>query len=60
MTTGFYFFGPHSKASGILTPQPEIEPAPPAVEAQSLNHWTTRDVPPQLALRACVSLLGLP
>ena len=22
-----------------------IEPAPPAVEAQSLNHWTAREVP---------------
>ena len=22
-----------------------IEPVPPAVEAQSLNHWTTREVP---------------
>ena len=22
-----------------------MEPAPPAVEAQSLNHWITREVP---------------
>ena len=28
------------KAQGILFPQPGIEPVPPAVEAQSLNHWT--------------------
>ena len=31
---------------GILVPQPEIEPVPPAVEAQSLNPWTAREVPP--------------
>ena len=30
---------------GILVPQPGIEPTPPAVEAQSLNHWTTSEVP---------------
>ena len=26
-------------------PPPGIKPTPPAVEAQSLNHWTTREVP---------------
>ena len=30
----------------ILVPRPEIKPVPPAVEAQSLNHWTTREVLP--------------
>ena len=30
---------------GILVPQTGIEPKPPALEAQSLNHWTTREVP---------------
>ena len=25
-------------------PQPGIEPMPPALEARSLNHWTTREV----------------
>ena len=29
---------------GILFPWPGIEPVSPAVEAWSLNHWTTRDV----------------
>ena len=24
-----------------------VEPAPLAVKAQSLNHWTTREVPPK-------------
>ena len=28
-----------------LSLQPEIEPAPPALEARSLNHWTARGVP---------------
>ena len=32
-------------ACGILVPGPGIKPAPPAVEMQSLNHWTTREVP---------------
>ena len=27
--------------------QPGIEPVPPALEAQSLNHWTTGEVPRQ-------------
>ncbi|CAM9420314.1 unnamed protein product [Rangifer tarandus platyrhynchus] len=31
-------------ARGILTLQPGIKPMPPAVEAWSLNHWTTREV----------------
>ena len=30
---------------GILVPRPEIIPTPLAVEAQSLNHWTTWDAP---------------
>ena len=29
---------------GILVPKPQIEPTPPAVEAWSLNHWTTKEV----------------
>ena len=32
-------------ACGISVPRPGIEPVPPAVEAQSLNHWTTREAP---------------
>ena len=30
---------------GILVPQPGIKPVPPALEAQGLNHWPTREVP---------------
>ena len=38
-------FWPHSVACGILVPQPGIEPAPSALGAQSLNHWTGREGP---------------
>ena len=41
----FLCFWPHFTACGILVPWPEIEPIPPALEAQSLNHWTAREVP---------------
>ena len=34
---------------GILVPQPGIEPVPPALEPQSLNHWTPREVPRPLS-----------
>ena len=30
---------------GILVPQPGIKHTSPALAAQSLNHWTTREVP---------------
>ena len=38
-------FWPHCAARGILVPWPGIEPMAPAVEAWSLNHWITREVP---------------
>ena len=41
----FTLFWPHYAAYGILVPQARIEPMPPALEAQSLNHWTAREVP---------------
>ena len=34
----------HNVACGILVPQPGIKPVTPAVEAQILNHWTTREI----------------
>ena len=47
--TFFFFFaggrGAHSVPGGILFPQPGIQSKAPAVEAESLNHWTTREVP---------------
>ena len=33
-----------------LVPEPGIERRPPALGAQSLSHWTTREVPPDLTL----------
>ena len=38
-------------ACGILVPRPEIEPTPLALEARSLNHWSTRQVPFQQSLK---------
>ena len=32
-------------ACGISVLPPGIEPVPPVMEAWSLNHWTTREVP---------------
>ena len=40
-----FLFLPHHEACGILVPQSEIKPTSPATEAQSLNHWTAREVP---------------
>ena len=46
-------------ACGILVPQPGIESSPPALEAQSLNHWTTREVPIFLSFRlSCSSTIS--
>ena len=44
----FFHFWLCHKAYGILVPWPEIEPTPPALEAQSPNHWTAREVPTYL------------
>ena len=41
----FFFFGLSLTACKILVLQPGIEPMPPTVKAQSLNHWITREVP---------------
>ena len=44
-STGYgLFFWLHYKACRILVPQQGIQPVPLAVEAWSLNHWTTREV----------------
>ena len=39
-----FIFRPHCTACGILVPWPGIQPAPPALEARGLHHWTTREV----------------
>ena len=51
----FWFFG--HKACGILVPWPGIKPTNPAMEMQSLNPWTTREVP---RLVIALSFFSLP
>ena len=41
----FFFFWLHCVAGRILVLQQRVIPMPPAMEAWSLNHWTTREVP---------------
>ena len=41
----FFFFWSRCTACGILVPQPGIELMPPAMEAWSPNHWTTKEFP---------------
>ena len=41
----FLVFWLYHVACGILVPGSGIEPVPPAVRAQSLNHWAAREVP---------------
>ena len=42
---GVVFFWPCHVACRILVLQPEIEPAPPELEAWSPNYWTAREIP---------------
>ena len=39
----YIYWGLHCPTCRILVPRPGIKPAPPAVEAWSPNHWTTRE-----------------
>ena len=41
----YYYFWPCHIAWGILVPWPGVEPTPSAVEAWSLNHWNSKEVP---------------
>ena len=40
----FIYFLTHHAVYRILVPRPGMEPMPPAVEAQILNHWAAREV----------------
>ena len=40
-----FYFLPSHVGSRIFVPQPRMKPVLPAVEAQSLNHWTSQEVP---------------
>ena len=53
-----FFFWLHRVACRILVPQPGMEPVPPALGDWSLNHWTSREVPPFL-LATVVNKEGL-
>ena len=44
------FFSLDPAACGTLAPQPRTEPMSPVVEVQSINHWTTGEVPTLLLL----------
>ena len=46
----FLFLWLHHVACRILVPWPGVEPGHPAVEAQSPNLWTTRELPPTFQL----------
>ena len=39
----FIFLLLHGATRGISLPQPEVEPVPHAVEAQSPKHWTAEE-----------------
>ena len=52
-----FFFWLSHEACGILVPWPGIEPGPPAVEAQSPNHWTSREFPLSTFWKHLLSLL---
>ena len=41
-----------------LVPQPGIEPGPPALGAQNLTHWTTREVP-HVSLKVYTTMIKL-
>ena len=58
-SSSFSFFWPYHIAHGILVPQLGIEPMPPSLEAQTLNHWTTgtsQSLPSEPALYEPASL----
>ena len=44
--TNLFFFWLCREACRILVPRPEVEPTPPAMKAQGLNHRITREVLP--------------
>ena len=55
LSLNIYLFGclgslsPHVSSMWALVPQPETEPGPLALGAQSLSSWTTREVPTLLS-----------
>ena len=58
--TYFFSFWPCCSACRISVPQPGIKPVPPAMEAQSLNHWTAGEVPHKIFEECKVLALAYP
>ena len=50
----FLIFSLHITACRILVAQPGIESMPLAVEVQSLNHWTTKEVPSYVYFKSVI------
>ena len=55
----FFFFLLCYTACGSLISGPGIKPVPSALEARSLNHWTTKEVPGEEKLELNVFLCPL-
>ena len=53
----FFSFFSFWIACRILVPQPRIEPILLAVEALSLNHWTSREVPNSILIQGFLPLI---
>ena len=62
ISQSFFFFWPCHETCKILVLYPGMEPMIPAVEAQSLNHWTTREIPTEefesSKMTDCLTLQG--
>ena len=52
----FFFFGHAVRPHWVLVPQPGIKPTPHALEAQSLNHWTTWEAPSPVSFYSLLTL----
>ena len=50
------FFGHAVRPHWVLVPQPGIKPTPHALEAQSLNHWTTWEAPSPVSFYSLLTL----
>ena len=55
-TFSFFFFRSHHRECGTLVPQPGADPMLSAVEAGSLNLWTTRKFPEKSFWQTCSSI----
>ena len=56
LSVSLFIFWPCCVACRFLVPWPGIKLIPPALEASSLNHWTTREVPLLLHLQSHIGV----